>query len=70
MTPEEWKVIRKALQIVQMAHMITDTADSIPYRDTIIDSLIRKARRLEEGLTEEETDGTIKKPDYEQGCSE
>ena len=65
MKPEEWKIIRKALQCIQMAHDIVETADDKEFRDTAIDELIRKARRLEEGLTESETDGTIKEPDYE-----
>lgn len=64
MTQEEWKIIRKALQCVQMAHMITETAEGTDDRETIIDALIRKIRAFEDGLTEEQTDGTIETPDY------
>lgn len=65
MTHEEWKIIRKALQCVRMAHMVTETADGINDRDTKLDALIRKIRAFEDGLTEEPSNGTIEEPDCE-----
>jgi len=59
LTEAEWKIIRKALQIVQMAHLVTETADGIEYRDTSLDALIRKVRAFEEGLTDAADSGTL-----------
>ena len=59
LTEAEWKMIRKALQIVQMAHLVTETADGIEYRDTSLDALIRKVRAFEEGLTYRDDSGSI-----------
>lgn len=49
LTRDEIKLIRKALQIVRMAHDVIETADETNYRDTAIDALIRKFRESEEG---------------------
>ena len=59
LTEAEWKMIRKALQIVQMAHLVTETADGKEYRDTSLDELIRKVRVFEEGLTYAADSGSI-----------
>lgn len=47
-SPDEYKIIRRALQCVQMAHMVTETAEGTTDRTTMIDELIRKIRALEE----------------------
>ena len=47
-TREELKLIRKALQCVSMAHMLTETAEGTSDRDTPVDALIRKIREAEE----------------------
>lgn len=65
LTQEEWKIVRKALQCVQMAHSIVETAEGTLDRDTPVDDLIRKCRAFEEGLTEEAADGKIEIPDCE-----
>ena len=54
-TQDEWKLIRKALQVLQMAHTIVETAEDTTDRDTPIDELIRKVRAYEEG----DNDGVI-----------
>lgn len=59
LTEAEWTIIRKALQCVQMAHMVTQTADGIDDRETTIDALIRKIRALERGLTDTADGDTI-----------
>lgn len=59
LTQEEWKIIRKALQCVQMAHSIVETAEGTLDRETPIDALIRKIRAFEEGLTEPGEDGIV-----------
>lgn len=64
-TCEECKLIRKALQCVEMAHTVTETADGIQDRETKIDGLIRKFRAAEEGLTENEKCVMIVASDYE-----
>jgi len=46
---DEARIIRKALQIVKIAHDVTETADGIDDRETKIDELIRKYRDAEEG---------------------
>ena len=51
---DELKLIRKALQCVQMAHMVTETAEGTSDRDTPVDGLIRKIRETEEGENNEE----------------
>lgn len=65
LTQEEWKIIRKALQCVQMAHSIVETAEGTDDRETPVDDLIRKVRAYEEGLTEPMEDDSIEVPDYE-----
>lgn len=47
-TKEELRIIRKALQIVAQAHMVTETADELPIRETAVDAIIRKIRTEEE----------------------
>lgn len=59
-TKEEWRIIRKALMLLQTAHSVIETAEGIPDRETPVDGLIRKARAHEEGLTEQtESDNVI-----------
>lgn len=48
LTHEEVKIVRKCLQCVRLAHMVTETAEGISDRDTPIDALIRKFRAFEE----------------------
>ena len=59
LTQEEWKIIRKALQCVQMAHSIVETAEGTDDSETPVDALIRKIRACEEGLTEPGEDGIV-----------
>ena len=47
-TPNELKLIRKALQCVSMAHMIVETAEGTEDYTTKLDELIRKIRDVEE----------------------
>ena len=47
LSQEEVKIIRKCLQCVRLAHMVTETAEGISDRDTPIDALIRKFRAFE-----------------------
>lgn len=47
-TQDEWKLIRKALQQLAIAHSIVETAEDTSDRETPIDALIRKIRTLEE----------------------
>lgn len=65
LTQEEWKIVRKALQCVQMAHSVVETAEGTLDRETPVDALIRKIRAYEEGLTEGAEDGKIDIPDFE-----
>ena len=58
-THDELKLIRKALQCVSTAHTIVETAEGTPDRETPIDSLIRKVREKEDGLTEQPKDDKI-----------
>ena len=46
---DEARIIRKALQIVKLAHDVTETADGVDDRESTIDALIRKIREAEEG---------------------
>lgn len=48
LTIEEVKLIRKALQIVLMAHICIETNDGVQYRDTKVDALLRRFREFEE----------------------
>ena len=48
LTAAEWKTVRKALQIVLMAHTVTETSDGVEIRGTNLEELIRKIRELEE----------------------
>lgn len=48
LTKAEWKIIRKALQIVLMAHTVTETSDGVEIRGTNLEELIRKIRAFEE----------------------
>lgn len=45
---DELKLIRKALQCVQMAHSVVETAEGTSDRETPVDALIRKIREEEE----------------------
>ena len=65
LTQEEWKIVRKALQCVQMAHSIVETAEGTLDRETPVDALIRKIRGFEDGLTQPEEDDKIEIPDCE-----
>lgn len=47
-TKEELRIIRKALQLVAQAHMVAETADELPIRETAVDVIIRKIRTEEE----------------------
>ena len=49
LTPDEIKLIRKALQCVLMAHTVIETAEGMDDRETPIDALIRKFKNAEEG---------------------
>jgi hypothetical protein len=46
-TKEELTIIRKALQILLMAYMVTNTAEGKDDRETVIDELIRRIREGE-----------------------
>ena len=46
-TRDELKLIRKALQCVQMAHMVTETAEGTDDKETKIDALISKIKHSE-----------------------
>lgn len=48
LTPEEIKIIRKALQIVLMAHLAIETNEGKDYADTKIDELLRRFREKED----------------------
>ena len=48
LTQDEWKLIRKALQQLAIAHSIVETAEDTSDRETPIDALIRKIREIEE----------------------
>ena len=48
LTPEEIKIIRKALQIVLMAHICVETNEGHSYEDTKVDALLRRFREAEE----------------------
>ena len=50
LTQEEIKIIRKALQIVRMAHMVIETDDGKDDRDTKLDAILKRFRNAEEGL--------------------
>lgn len=45
---DELKLVRKALQCVQMAHSVVETAEGTLDRETPVDELIRKIREEEE----------------------
>jgi len=49
LTIEEVKLIRKALQILLMAHLAVETNEGKDYADTKIDELLRRFREAEEG---------------------
>ena len=48
LTQEEIKIIRKALQILLMAHLAVETNEGEDYKDTKIDELLRRFRAAEE----------------------
>lgn len=48
LTQEEIKIIRKALQIILMAHLVVNTNEGSNYADTKIDALLRRFREAEE----------------------
>ena len=45
---EEWKTVRKALQVLQRAHMIVETVEGTEDYTTKLDELILKIRVAEE----------------------
>ena len=47
LTPEEIKIIRKALQIVLMAHICVETNEGHSYEDTKVDALLGRFREFE-----------------------
>lgn len=47
LTTDEIKIIRKALQIIRMAHTVIETDDGKDDRETKIDELIRRFREGE-----------------------
>lgn len=48
LTLEEIKIIRKALQIIRMAHTVIETDDGKDDRTTNIDALLGRFREAEE----------------------
>lgn len=48
LTQEEIKIIRKALQIVRMAHMVVEVDDGKDDRVTKLDALLKRFREAEE----------------------
>jgi hypothetical protein len=48
LTRDEIKIIRKALQIILMAHLAVSTNEGEDYKDTKIDELLKKFRKAEE----------------------
>lgn len=48
LTPDEIKVIRKALQLLTTAHLVVETNEGKSYEDTKIDELLKRFREAEE----------------------
>lgn len=48
LTQEEIKIIRKALQIILMAHDVIETNDGTDFRDTKVQELLRRFREEED----------------------
>lgn len=48
LTPDEIKLIRKALELLLTAHLVVETYEGEKYEDTKIDKLLRKFREKEQ----------------------
>lgn len=48
LSSDEWKVVRKALQVLQRAHMVAETYEGTDDHKTKLDELIEKVRQNEE----------------------